>query len=73
MRKSLFVVTLLAFASLIYAAKSYPVILSAPSKAGSVQLPKGTYTMHLQGDNAVFVDAADKAFSVPVKLDTGAT
>jgi hypothetical protein len=73
MRKSLLFVGLLTFSSLMFAgSKTYPVTISEPTKVGSAQLAKGTYTMHVEGDKAVFVNDHQKAVSVAVKLESGA-
>lgn len=69
MRKSLLLVGLLTFSSLILAAKSYDLTLIAPAKVAGVELPKGAYSLHLQGDKAIFKDRHSKEFTVPVKLD----
>jgi len=71
MRKSLLIVGLLTFSSLVFAAKSYDLTISAPTKVGSIELAKGTYTLHLEGDKAVFKDEHAKTFTVPVKLENG--
>ena len=71
MRKSLLIVGLLTFSSLVFAAKSYDLTITAPTKVGSIELAKGTYSMHLEGDNAVFKGAHAKTYSVPVKLENG--
>ena len=71
MRKSLLLVGLLTFSSLVLAAKSYSLTIMAPTKVGSAQLAKGTYTMHLEGDKAIFKDEHSKAVSVSVKLENG--
>ena len=50
--KSLLLVATLALAG-IASAKSYNITLSAPMKAGSVQLPAGEYSLKVQGSNAI--------------------
>jgi hypothetical protein len=72
MRKSLFVAGLLTFSSLVFAAKSYDLTLTAPAKVAGVEMPKGAYSLHLEGDKAVFRGPHSKEFSVPVKLENGA-
>ncbi len=61
----------LALASVAMAgAKSYDVALSAPAKAGSVQLAPGEYKVKVEGSNAVFTDEHTRAsFTVPVKIE----
>jgi hypothetical protein len=72
MKKSLFLVTLLTFSSLIFAAnKSYSVTFAAASKVGGTQLAKGDYKMQVEGDKIVFTDKHLKTISVPMKIETG--
>lgn len=71
MRKSLFAVGLLTLSSLVFAAKSYDLTLTAPAKVAGVEMPKGAYSLHLEGDKAVFKGLHSKEFSVPVKLENG--
>ena len=71
MRKSLFVVTLMTLSSLVLFAKSYSLTLVTPTKVGSVQLAKGSYTLSVEGDKAIFKDSHQKTVSVPVKLENG--
>ena len=55
-------------------AKSYDVVLSAPTKAGSVQLAAGEYKVKVEGSNAVFTDEHTRAsFTVPVKIENSQT
>lgn len=72
MRKSLLTAGLLTFASLVFAAKSYDLTFAQPTKVAGVELGKGSYTVHLEGDKAVFVGPHSKEFTVPVKLENGA-
>ncbi|MEI9976367.1 MAG: hypothetical protein WDO73_32525 [Ignavibacteriota bacterium] len=37
-----------------------------------VELGKGSYTVRVEGDKAIFKSAHDKEVTVPVKLDTAA-
>jgi hypothetical protein len=53
------------------AAKSYTLTITTPTKVGTTQLAKGSYTLHMEGDKAIFTDAKSKTVSVPVKLETG--
>jgi hypothetical protein len=54
-------------------AKSYDITLSQPTKAGSVQLAAGSYSLKLQGTNAIFTNTqTGKRFTTAVKMeDTG--
>jgi len=50
--------------------KSYNVVLSAPTKAGSVDLAPGDYKMKVEGSNAIFTDEhTGKSVTVPVKVE----
>jgi hypothetical protein len=54
--------------------KSYDVALSAPTKAGSVQLAPGDYKVKVDGSNAIFTDEHSGAsFTVPVKVENAET
>ena len=65
--KSLLFIGTLALAS-IASAKSYDIVLSAPAKAGAVQLSAGEYSLKVQGSNAVFTNVdTGKSFTAPVK------
>ncbi|HUB77694.1 MAG TPA: hypothetical protein VMB03_02805 [Bryobacteraceae bacterium] len=72
MSKSLLTVGLLAFSSLVFAAKSYDLNFVSPTKVAGVELGKGAYTVHVEGDKAIFKGPHDKVVTVPVKLDTSA-
>jgi hypothetical protein len=66
--KSLLVIGTLALAG-IASAKSYDIILSAPAKAGNVQLAAGEYSLKVQGANAIFTNVeTGKRFTAAVKL-----
>jgi len=71
MRKSLLLVGLLTFSSLVFAAKSYDLTIVAPTKVAGIELAKGSYSLHLEGDKAVFKGPHSKEISVPVKLENG--
>lgn len=65
----------LALSSLAIAGqKSYDVVLTAPTKAGSVQLAAGEYKVKVEGSNAVFTDEHTRAsFTVPVTVENSNT
>jgi hypothetical protein len=68
----MFTVGVLAIASLSIAnAKTYEITLAAPTKAGSVQLKPGQYSLKIDGSNAVFTFMeTSKQFTTPVKVET---
>jgi hypothetical protein len=67
--KSLLLIGTLALAG-IASAKSYDIILSAPAKAGGVQLAAGEYSLKVQGSNAVFTNVeTGKSFTTAVKSE----
>jgi hypothetical protein len=71
-KKALFVSALLALSALCFAAKSYDVILTSPTKAGSAELKPGQYRLKVDGANAVFTSSQNlKTFTAPVKVQTG--
>jgi hypothetical protein len=68
--RSLLLVTALAFAGLsIAAAKSYDVTIDQATKAGSVQLAPGNYSMKVEGTNAIFTNQDGKQITTPVKVE----
>jgi hypothetical protein len=70
--KSLLMIGTLALAG-IASAKSYDIVLSAPTKAGSVQLTAGEYSLKVNGTNAVFTNVeTGKSFTAPVKIQQAA-
>jgi hypothetical protein len=71
--KSLLFTGALALSSLtIASAKSYSINLSAPTKAGTVLLKAGEYTVKVQGSNVVFTsEETAKHYSVPGKIEKG--
>jgi hypothetical protein len=73
--KKFFLAGVLSLASLtIVSAKSYEIVLSAPTKAGNVQLKAGQYTLKVQGTNAIFTDVETaKSYTTPVKVENGTT
>jgi hypothetical protein len=67
--KTLLIIGTLALAG-IASAKSYDIVLSAPAKAGSVQLAAGAYSLKVQGGNAVFTSVeTGKSFTAAVKAE----
>src|SRR5690349_8520770 len=68
--KRFLVVAAMAIASLtVVSAKTYEIVLSGPTKAGSVQLKAGQYKLKVEGANAVFTDVnSSKSFTTPVKV-----
>jgi len=67
--KSLLLIGTLALAG-IASAKSYDIVLSAPAKAGSVQLAAGEYSLKLKGATAVFTNVeSGKSFTAAVKVE----
>ena len=68
--KSLLLIATLALAG-IANAKSYDITLSAPAKAGRVQLAAGEYSLRVQGSNAIFTNMqTGKSFTAAVKAET---
>jgi hypothetical protein len=69
--KKFMVVAALALSSLtIVSAKSYDIILSGPTKAGSITLKPGEYKLKVDGTTATFTDInSSKSFSTPVKVE----
>jgi hypothetical protein len=73
MKKSLFVAGILALSTLSFASKTYEIALANSTKAGSVQLKAGQYSVKISGDKAVFTDVdTAKQYTVPVKIQNAA-
>jgi hypothetical protein len=72
MKNRLFMVGALALASLSLAsAKTYDIMLTQVSKAGTVQLAPGEYRLKVEGANAVFTNLDNnKSYTVPVKVQS---
>jgi cytochrome c biogenesis protein ResB len=54
-------------------AKSWDIVVDSNTKAGSVILPAGNYSVKLANNQAMFTSESGQKFTVPVKVDTGAT
>jgi len=54
-------------------AKSWDIVIDSSTKAGTVMLPAGNYTVKLNNNQALFTSEDGKKFTVPVKVNTGAT
>jgi hypothetical protein len=53
-------------------AKSWDIVIDSNTKAGSVVLPAGNYSVKVDNNQALFTSDSGKKFTVPVKIDTGA-
>ena len=71
--KKLVAIGVLSLSSMcLLSAKSYELTLTAPTKAGSVQLKPGQYKLKLDGNNVTFTDVnTAKSFTTPVKVQEG--
>ncbi|HUA59241.1 MAG TPA: hypothetical protein VML19_10835 [Verrucomicrobiae bacterium] len=69
MKKSLLFIAVLSLASFA-APKKYNISLTAPAKAGVVELAPGSYKVQVDGDKVLFTDAKNKTVTVPVKVET---
>ncbi len=69
--KSFLIVGALGLASVgIVSAKSYDIVLSDESMAGTTQLHPGEYKLKVEGSQAVFTDVQnDHTFKAPVKVE----
>jgi hypothetical protein len=70
--KTLMWVAALALATFSVAnAKTYDIVLSAPTKVGNTQLTAGEYKMKVEGANAIFTDQKTfKSVTVPAKVES---
>lgn len=66
-----FMLGALGFASLsIASAKSYDIVLTDPTMAGTTQLHPGEYRLKIEGSEAIFTDVQNsQTFKAPVKVD----
>src|SRR6476659_5044245 len=72
MKKFVLVAALAVSSLTIVSAKTYDIVLSNPTKVGSVQLKPGQYKLKVDGANAIFTDLnSSKSFTTPVKVETG--
>ena len=72
MKKTVFLTCILAATSLFAFSKTYEITLANTSKAGSVQLKPGQYTVKINGDQAVFTNVDNsKQYKVQVKVENG--
>ena len=72
MKKVLTISALALFSLSMLSAKTYEILLTAPTKAGSVQLKPGQYSLKVVGSNATFTDQnSSKSFTTPVKVENG--
>ena len=70
--KKCFLIAVLAICSLaVVNAKSYGIVLSKPSKIGTLQLKPGQYRLKVDGSNAIFTDTKSKTYTTPVKVQAG--
>ena len=67
MKRSLFVITFLCFASLVFA-KSYSISLFKNTTVGTSKLAEGIYYVKLDGDKAIFTDSGRKDVTVAGKV-----
>jgi len=69
MKKTLLLTGALTLFSMMASAKTYDIVLSGPTEAGTVQLKPGEYKVKLEGTTARFTDTQTaKSFVVPVKV-----
>jgi len=67
---ALFIGTLALSTLALAGPKNYNVVLSTPTKAGSVDLAPGDYKMRVDGSNAIFTNEHTGAsVTVPVKVE----
>jgi hypothetical protein len=67
--KSLLIVGALGLSSFAFAGtKSYDIILSSPTMAGTTELKPGDYKLKVEGSQAVFTQNS-KSWTAPVKIE----
>ena len=72
MKKSIVLVAVLAFSSLVFAGqKSFTVVFDTVTSVGSVKLTPGEYKVKVDGTNAVFTNNSSyKSVTTAVKVET---
>jgi phosphoribosylformylglycinamidine (FGAM) synthase-like amidotransferase family enzyme len=55
----------------IGSAKSWEIVVDSNTKAGTVALPAGSYTVKIDNNQAKFISENGKTFTVPVKVSNG--
>lgn len=71
---ALFIVPVAVSSLAMAGPKNYDVVLSAPMKAGSVDLAPGDYKMKVEGSNAIFTkEHTGASVTVPVTVENAAT
>ncbi|HTX36247.1 MAG TPA: hypothetical protein VME43_14555 [Bryobacteraceae bacterium] len=71
-KKSLLFIGALALSTVAFASpKSYQIVLTSPTQAGSAQLAAGEYRVQVSGSNAIFTNLdTNRSFAAPVKVAT---
>jgi hypothetical protein len=71
--KKFLVMAGLALSSLtVLSAKTYEIVLSNTTKAGTLQLKPGQYKLKVEGANAIFTEVnSSKSYTTPVKVENG--
>jgi len=69
--KKMFLTAVLVVSALTIAnAKTYDIVVSNTTKAGSVQLKPGEYKLKVEGSNATFISVdSSQSFTTPVKVE----
>src|ERR1041385_9242086 len=72
MKKFLVVAGLTISSLTLVNAKTYDIVLSNKTTAGSLELKPGQYKLKVDGNNAIFTDTSKgKSFTTPVKVESG--
>jgi hypothetical protein len=70
MKKMILTVVLAASSLTLANAKTYDIVVSNPTKVGTVQLKPGEYRLKIDGTNAIFTSVdSSKSFTTPVKVE----
>jgi hypothetical protein len=57
----------------IGSAKSWDIVVDSNTKAGSVMLPAGSYSVKVNNNQALLTSDSGKKFTIPVKVTNGTT
>jgi len=71
--KKLIAIGVFTLASMsLLSAKTYDIMVSSTTKAGSIELKPGQYKLSFNGGNATFTDVnSSKTYTTPVKVQEG--
>jgi hypothetical protein len=70
MKKTLLIGVFAAASLLLAGSKTYDITISKATKAGSIELAPGEYSVKLEGNTVTFTDSHRKSLTTPVKVES---